>query len=157
MPEDLRPWRQAGRLYLWRYTGNVRNFPGWHTSADRAGTTSMLELVSALQASDGPVHRTLSLTPPTDAVLSVPNNPHGSWSPQRWRIAYEPSEDATSLWSFPPHDTLATLRIGREWLSRFGGGFGDIFGGEGDYSIGEHQGPDADSEDLWFWWHPRWR
>ncbi len=27
-------WRQRGRVYLWQYQENTRNYPGWHMTAD---------------------------------------------------------------------------------------------------------------------------
>jgi hypothetical protein len=138
-------WKQEGSLSLWRYTENERNYPGWHLTADLAGCQSLIALFEAL-AADGPsAFRTVDLTRPTRATLSVPNNRGGTAdfeSPEKLRIGF--SENA-SHWSFPPQLEPAEFSYGYEWLSPLREGLNGIPLGKGDYSIGRDL-------PLWFWW-----
>ena len=141
-------WKQQGSIYLWRYTENERNYPGWHLSADPAGCQSLVALFEAL-AADGPsAFRTIDLTAPTTAILSVPNNRSGTAkfkSPKKWRIGF--SKDP-SHWSFSQQLESAEFSYGYVWLSPLCKGVNGIPQGHGDYSIG------GDPR-LWFWWSGR--
>jgi len=141
-------WTCSGRISLWRYTGNERNFPGWHLNADPAGCGCLLALLALLPGDDAP-YRTIALTPPTAAQLSVPNNRHGiaAWvAPTRLRVRLA---DEPSLWAFPADLEPGTMTIGSHWIAPLRRGIDDIANGRGDYSIG---GRGEDSLPLWFWW-----
>jgi hypothetical protein len=140
-------WKQSGRVSLWRYTENERNYPGWHLNADAAGCQSLLALLVALSA-DGHGSRTVAITAPTKAELNVPNNKSGlaAWvAPDKLRVALSSDPEE---WSFPPQVDPAALTIGSGWLARLGEGIAGIPAGRGDYAIGDRKG----GLPLWFWW-----
>lgn len=127
----------------------MRNYAGWHVTADADGCASLLALLDELAASDGPNTRVLSVESPTPAILSVPNNRSGaSLSPSRLRLTLSanPSE-----WTFPESLEPATLTFGVDWLPKLRQGIADIALGNGDYSIGN---ADEGNLQLWFWWQP---
>ena len=155
MPAQLDMWRQSGNVYSRRYRDNVRNYPGWHVTADKPGAVSLLELLAAFQSSPIAVQRTILVSAPTADVLSVPNNQNGRarwWAPSRWCIAFNPEPDASSAWSFPPDKDPAVLSVGREFLTRLTSGIGDLMVGVGDYFIGRGEAPPGEKTCLWFWW-----
>ena len=146
-PTQASRWRQAGRIPLWRYTEHERNFWGWHLNADRDGCDSLLKLVDMLSL-DGTGHRTVEITAPTEAQLSVPNNWRGQapWvAPDKLRIAIV---DDAECWEFSPGLTPASLTLGSRWLPDLRKGIVGIPLGRGDYSIGGHKS----GLPLWFWW-----
>lgn len=49
-------WKQSGRISIWRYTENERNYPGWNLDA---------------LAADGAGSRSIAITAPTKAQLAV--------------------------------------------------------------------------------------
>ena len=140
-------WRQSGRISLWRYIENERNYPGWHFNADIAGCQSFEELLNAL-ATDGSGSRTISLTSPTVRELQVPNNRGGraKWmAPAKFRVILSQS---SSEWYFPSALDTATLSVGTDWLGPLREGLSGIPKGQGDYSIG---GSEDENLQLWFW------
>lgn len=141
-------WKQAGRISLWRYTANERNFSGWHLNADSAGCASLLALLDELAERPG-MPRTVRICAPEPAQLSVPNNQGGKapWlAPQRLRLS---CSDEASVWQFPSDLDPASLNFGAAWLSQLREGVKGIQAGRGDYCIGS----DNDrSFNLWFWW-----
>lgn len=156
MASDVNTWKQKGNVYLWRYPDAYKNFPGWHLATDRIGAQSLLELIARLEKSPTPVYRTVHITEPTKAVLSVPNNRGGEasvWSPSRLKLSFDPSEEVSSLWHFLPAQDQAALSVGQLFLSRIKAGIADIMRGEGDYCIGGHKKePKGEDTCLWFWW-----
>ncbi len=148
--EGLSPvnaWRQSGRVSLWRYTENERNYPGWNLNADAAGCRSLLELLDAL-TSAGTGARTIKLTPPTFEQLRVPNNRGGAaaWiAPEKWNVSLAPD---SADWDFPADIQPAVLALGSNWLAPLRAGIAGIQAGVGDHSIGDDERGLA----LWFWW-----
>lgn len=140
-------WKQSGRISLWRYTENERNFPGWHLSADAAGCQSLLALLEAL-AADRAGFRTVAITVPTKPQLCVPNNKGGqaAWlAPNKLRVTFSPAPEE---WCFPSTLDPAAITVGSAWVGRLQEGITGILKGQGDYSIGGDRG----SLPLWFWW-----
>lgn len=138
-------WKQSGRISIWRYTENERNYPGWNLNADRAGCQSLLNLLDAL-AADGAGSRSIAITAPTKAQLGVPNNMRGqaAWvAPEKLRLTLSPVADQ---WSFPPDLDPAAIEVGSTWLQALREGIAGIPEGRGDYAIGKG------SLRLWFWW-----
>lgn len=141
-------WRQAGSISIWRYTGNVRNFPGWHVSADKAGCESLLALLAAFAADAVPALRTLAIDAPTPAVLAVPNNrSHSVIAPDRWALSFV--SDA-GHWAFAESSPHLEFAFGADWLPALRDAIAEAAHGHGDRSIGPLRG-----ERLWFWWRNR--
>ena len=143
-------WKQQGRVFLWRYVENTRNYPGWHLTADAVGARSLLELTSLMRAASWPSRTTIDLTRPTEAILKVPNNRDGE---ARWvgatRLCIRSAPELSPThWDIRQVDDTVELRPGSEMLAQLDRGLHDILDGRGDYSMG---GPPAE---LWFWRFP---
>jgi hypothetical protein len=140
-------WRQGGRVSLWRYASPNRNYDGWHLTADAQARASLMALIDAMLV-DGPgATRSICITPPTKAMLDVPNCPiRKVIVPENLRLSIvtDPNE-----WVFPEVSEHARLSVGVDWLPLLHDGLRDIGQGLGDYSIGR---TDRGSLPLWFWW-----
>jgi hypothetical protein len=71
-------WKQSGRLYLWRYGQNTKNYPGWNLASDETGWQSISDLLERMAESTRDSRREISVAAPTALTLSVPNNRAGS-------------------------------------------------------------------------------
>jgi len=138
-------WKQSGRISLWRYEPNDRNFLGWHLNADAAGCESLLALLDELPHGPQP-YRTLAITEPTPKQLNVPRA-NASWvAPSRLRLAWS---SGPAAWEFSAELDPATLTFGAHWLVPLRNGIAGICKGQGDYAIGTRKGIGLP---LWFWW-----
>jgi hypothetical protein len=149
MANPLHSWKQQGVVRLWRYTEFKQKFGGWHLTADDAGVASLLALLPLL--TDAPEeYRSVAVTPPTAAVLRVPNYSQGlaQWTaPAKWHIRASP---ALNTWLFPAGDP-ADLTFGVGYLAQLTAALQGIPRGEGDFCVSK---PKHGSLPLWFWWHP---
>lgn len=155
MAVSANTWDLRGKVFLWRYRENARNYPGWHCTADRAGSLSLIEFLGALQEASTAVWRTIPLSMPTREIRAVPNNQGGAarwWSPIRWSIAYDPNPELADTWTFPPDVDPAVLSIGTNAIPELTGGVTNLMNGLGDYSIRQQNGKPETSTQLWFWW-----
>ncbi|MGK2883293.1 MAG: hypothetical protein ACSLE8_00695 [Rhodococcus sp. (in: high G+C Gram-positive bacteria)] len=132
-----------GRIALWRYRENRRNYPGYHMTCDAVGGEWLAEQIRKLRPG-----KTLqvSLTPVTDEILSVPAN----WSPavgfNVWHITFDSSIKTLVFSEAHPR---CHLSLPPESIPDLSAGISSMVAGKGDYAIGE-----TDQQELWFWWWP---
>ena len=135
-------WKQAGRLFFWRFTENTRNFPGWHFMVDPAASTSISVLLRSMAQSESPCSRTVVVSLPTAAVLGVPNNRRSPCvAPERLRIELALSD--AKCWSLTEDGAVVHWHLGADSLRRVA----DVFAEPTKYfdsTIGEDPA-------LWSW------
>jgi hypothetical protein len=137
-------WQQRGRIYLWQYTENTRNFPGWHLVVDSSARDSLVALVVSLNEAQDPVHRTLEINRPTHNVLCIPNNKDGLArfsAPTKLVIHFDPTSE--DLWALDCVDDAAEWRLGANSMTELGAALADpneFF----DRTFGR-------DKQLWFW------
>ena len=104
-------WKQAGRVYLWRYVEEDRDYPGWHLAVDALGLASLCDLLKrAAAATDASLYRTVRIQPPPAPVLSVPKKPAPVRVPPRLRIVLAPSAEGVAL-EEQTNDAVITVGI----------------------------------------------
>jgi len=120
----LDSWKQAGRLFFWRFTENTRNFPGWHFMVDRAASTSVATLLRSMSKSASVCSRTIVVSLPTTEVLSVPNNRNSPCvAPERLRLESDPS--SSDAWALVEDGAVVHWRLGTRTLRKVADVFAD--------------------------------
>jgi len=114
-PLDLNSWRQTGLIHLWRFTENVKNYPGWHLATDPTGHASFLDLLTRLRVTSEPgASRTVHATSPSAKVLAIVNNRLSPVvSPSRVRVARNGIADQ---WTITEGEADVTVTMGSEHL-----------------------------------------
>jgi hypothetical protein len=136
-----------GQLYLWRYEGNPHNYAGWHLTANQAGCESRVLFLDRLKEK-GQGQETLSLSPLTSEVLSVPGCRRKAKQVLFMTIVFDRIGYTKDHWSLASEGEEVRLELGMGCLEQLRTGIADIKQGIGDYLIGNR------GEELWFWWHP---
>lgn len=131
-------WRQKGSTYVWRYVDNSRNFPGWHVVLDGFARDSLSELLSAFIEDSQSLHRTISVTRPTERALVIPNNRGGHaryLAPSKIRLEFDPNDPQS--WLLESQQDTLVWKIGRKGVEEFAAALNDpqeyfdrSFGGE---------------------------
>ena len=112
---DVITWKQAGRLFFWRFTENTRDFPGWHFMVDPAAGKSIAALLRSMAQSTSACSRTVVVSLPTTEVLSVPNNRNSQCvAPERLRIEFAPS--GVKSWAFAEDGAVVHWQLGADGL-----------------------------------------
>ena len=149
-------WKQSGKIYLWKYEENTKNYPGWHLHANNEGCASLQELIELMVKAKFSSERTISIIPPTAKILMVPNNKGGKakWlSVDRIKVKFVKGESDSEEWSLQHKHPQLFLTIGENKLKALEKGIKDIAKGKGDYSIGyKEETTDSEPSCLWFWW-----
>jgi hypothetical protein len=117
-------WKQAGRLFFWRFTENTRNFPGWHFMVDRAASLSIAALLRGMAQRTSACARTIVVSLPTAEVLSIPNNRNSQCvAPERLRIELDLSSG--DAWALDEDGAVVHWRLGVERLRHMADVFAD--------------------------------
>ena len=117
-------WKQAGRFFLWRFTENTRNFPGWHFMVDTAASTSIAALLRSMAQSETVCSRTIVVSLPTAEVLSIPNNRNSQCAaPERVRVELDLSDN--DVWALVEDGAAVHWRLGTQSLRRVADVFAD--------------------------------
>lgn len=150
MSSAVNSWKQAGRLFLWRYPALRKTHAGWHLTAEDDACDSLIALIEAMRTEREASRRTIAVSVPPEAVWSVPN----FGAPLREALGsltlnWDPAFDDLTL--LETQDRLS-LRVGDGRVDALLAGLKDIRRGEGDYALAptdEHAAPP-----IWFWWMP---
>lgn len=149
MGDAVNSWRQEGHLFVWRYPNARRGWCGWHFTGDPVGCRSIRNLLDRMHGGEVR-HRTLKLSPVTEAILSVPNyqfKTHGRF--EKVRIEYRP--DFPDLF-LAPDDDLLVMTVSAERLKRLTAAFAEVEVGLGDFGI--QTSHDRKAASWMFWWMP---
>jgi hypothetical protein len=135
-------WKQAGRLFFWRFTENTRNFPGWHFMVDREASVSIAALLRSMAKSETTCSRTVVVSLPTAEVLAKPNNRNaGCFAPERLRI--ELVHSGVKVWTLIEDGAVVHWQLSADGLRAAA----EVFANPAEYfdsSIGEEPV-------LWSW------
>lgn len=150
MSDPVNAWKQAGRVYLWRYSPHHTKRQGWHFTAEDDACDSLIELVEAMRGVAQIRRRTITITRPTQPIWEIPN----FGEPRKealgpLTLSYDPSFPDLRLTE--EVDRLL-LRVGDERIDDLLTGLKDVRRGEGDYGFGPSEKNTAPP--LWFWWMP---
>jgi hypothetical protein len=117
-------WKQAGRLFFWRFTEDTRNYPGWHFMVDHAASTSIAGLLRSMAQSEFLCSRTVVVSLPTTDVLSVPNNRQSPCvAPERLRIELAVSD--ARCWLLIEDGAVVHWQLGADSLRKVADVFAD--------------------------------
>lgn len=149
-------WRQKGEMSLWTYTRNIKNFPGWHLSADHQGCVSFLDLCERMMKMTCSSERTIVIRRPTVDILMVPGNQGGyaTWRyPERLKLRYLQDSASQDVWHIEEvAESNVLLTLGVQHLNNLKEGIQGLMEGKGDYAIGTHElSENSISMCLWFW------
>lgn len=109
-------WRQNGKIYLWRYDGNEKAYPGYHFATNKSGLASFRLLLGALLEAEIGANRTIRLERPTRDVLAVPNNTRGrAISRDRLRL----KKGAESEWQVTETPESVRMILGTKWITEY--------------------------------------
>src|SRR5688572_30111766 len=98
MDDAVKRWELRGHVYLWRYKGNARNYPGWHLTADAPACVALIELVDLMGGSRFSSSSPVPLSPPTEHQVGVPNAPLPHVAVEALELYHSPTKVTPDHW-----------------------------------------------------------
>jgi hypothetical protein len=108
---DIGTWKQSGRLFFWRFTENVRDYPGWNFMVDSVGSKSVAGLLLAMSKSSEDCTRIVQVSHPTTEVLRAANN-RGAGCVAPTKLSIELDTTDADTWSLDDDGVVLHWRLG---------------------------------------------
>ena len=151
MNTQIEKFKVDGKVYVWKYTENQRNYPGWNLTVDLKASKNLSELLDLMNTSEWPGKMTISTELPTESQLKVPNN-HGGlakWnSKPKLTLNYIKGE-SENHWLIKEIDNCIEIQFGKTKLIELKNAINGIPKGDGEYAISDNK----DESILYFWWN----
>lgn len=148
MENHVEKLKHTGRVYIWKFIPENRNYPGWNLTADIEGCNSLIKLLQQMQLASFPSHKTIITHPATinQVKAATDNKPFETVG----RIALKFRKGEQQLWQTEERNDVLEIRFGEREMQLLQTALQRIIKGEGDFAIG-----DAENEHLvYFWWLP---
>jgi hypothetical protein len=140
---------------MWRYTHNLRNYPGWHLHADSTGCNSISNLLDRMLESPYRSKRTLIVIP---ECLEGVYPEARSIGVSSLVIVFPNKEADSGMWSLEHKDLTLQLTIGHKKVLELKNSIGALASGKYDFAIGPEVNKRSsegrkkwEEECLWFW------
>ena len=141
----------VGRLYVWTYLENRKNYPGGHLAAEDAECMRLADAIESLSIGSRSDPLIFAVSAVTRAVLAVPNNGHAKARSAR-ELRVVAAGEPRHFW-LDEQNGILTITAGREGLDELRKNIIGITETDGGCV---EMGPDDDraseDHDLWFWW-----
>lgn len=150
-------WKQSGRLFVWRWSDESRNYPGWNVTADRSGAESLRQLFALMQRAEWSSQRALKVTNPVPGLVARRRVAIGGdlLVPRRIIFKYRKTAVRPCYWHWEGNWTSPVLIFGSEMLQRLRNALDQIYDGIGDFRVGSQDqhlhGIDRVNVSIWFW------
>ncbi len=151
MDKEIDKLKATGKVYLWEYSENDRNYPGWNMTVNNEAAQSLDKLLDLMDSSEFPSSKSIELTIPTQAQLNVPNNRKGEANfktIKTLKLCFKKFDDQ-ELWETKRNRNELEIRFGAKKLKEFRNAIMGIPKGEGDFAIADGQ----DESIVYFWWN----
>lgn len=140
----------SGGVYIWKYTDNDRNYPGWNMTVDNSASQELSLLLDLMEKCEWTTNKKVLTTRPTDREIGAPNNRNGiaKWTTKSTIIFSLQTNKTPDYWMTTETADELEISFGKEKLQGLKDAIINIPKGKGDYSIADKD----DSNILTFWW-----
>jgi len=148
---NIEKYKVEGKVFIWKFLENTRNYPGWNLTMDTKCAESLEKLFNLMEESEYPSKKTLEIFSPTQKQLIVPNDRggHASWKTKEQLILNFNKFGYENLWKLIESKNILELSFGKNKIYELKNAITGITKGEGDYGICDDSGENI----LYFWWN----
>lgn len=143
-----------GKVYVWKYLENYKNYPGWNFTVDKMAAKQLTELFSLMLSSEFPTKKKIETSVPSKPQLEVPNNLHGKadYKTKSTVVFNLKKSGKSDLWNIVEQDDSLEIILGIEKLYELNNAIGKILLGEGDFAIYDKNEKSRDNL-FYIWWN----
>jgi site-specific DNA-adenine methylase len=145
MDTFIQKYNAIGKLYLWKFKGNVRNYPGWNLTADATSCDSLLNLFELMKFSRYPSRKTVNTENVTKNQVKVCGD-YSYISAQKLTLNYRKGSEG--LWYIHLDSNNLEISMGDEKLNELESAIKRVKVNEGDFAISDNN----EENILYFWW-----
>jgi hypothetical protein len=150
MKEKIEKLKISGRVYIWKYADNDRNYPGWNITVDNLASEELSVLFDMMGQCEWSTNKKILATRPTDQEIGTPNNRNGiaKWTTKSKIVFSLKTNTTPDYWATTETVDELEISFGKEKLRGLWDAIINIPKGKGDHSIADKD----DNNILTFWW-----
>lgn len=150
MKDKIEKLKISGHVYIWRYSDNDKNYPGWNLTVDNMASEEISNLLDLMSKCEWTTSKKIFAQRPTDNEVSVPNNRRGdaSWTTKEKITITHKTSESPDFWALIDKEDELEIRFGKQKLMELKSAIESIPTGKGDFSMADRQ----DENILTFWW-----
>lgn len=145
MERHLPPYSPKGRVLLWKFGPEHRNYIGWNLTADEEGCTFLVELLEGMQASAMPPSARITTVPATTPLVKAVTGSRPLMTVSRLILHYRKGEP--QLWITGEEEGALVITFGDREVALLQTALLRVVKGESDFAIGDEK----DDQLLYFW------
>ncbi len=151
MKAQIEKHKASGKVYVWTYIDNNRNYPGWNFTVDLKASESLSELLNLMYNCEWSTKKKITTELPTQAQLNVPNNQNGiaKWKSIPNLTLNCKTSESENHWLINELDNGIEIQFGRKKLTELQNAINGIPKGNGDFAISDQN----EENILYFWWN----
>jgi hypothetical protein len=146
MESQIEKFKLKGRLFVWKFHPENRNYPGWNLTGDTEGCNSLIELLELMQASSFPSRKTIATQTATISQVKAATGTKPFKSANKLTLRYRKGEP--QFWYTEEVDNGIRVTFGEREIELLQTALRRIIKGEGDFAIGDSE----DEHLVYFWW-----
>jgi hypothetical protein len=151
MKTRIEKYKVGGKVYIWTFKENSRNYPEWNFTVDLKASKSLSELLDFMNKCEWSTNKTIKTEKPTRLQLDVPNNLYGTAkSISKSNMTFKcKTTETTNHWLIKETDNGIEVQFGKEKLIELQNAINGIPENRGDFAISDNN----DNNILYFWWN----
>jgi hypothetical protein len=146
MESQIEKYKLKGRLFVWKFHPENRNYLGWNLTGDNEGCNSLIELLELMQTSSFPSHNTITTQPATINQVKATTGSIPFKSISKLNLRFRKGEP--QLWYIEEVDNGIQVTFGEREIELLQTALQRIIKGEGDFALGDSK----DEHLVYFWW-----
>lgn len=149
MKEKIEKFKISGKVYIWKYSDNGRNYPGWNLTMDNLASQEISKLLDLMSNCEWTTSKKLLTQRPTGNEVFTPNNRrgHANWTTKEKMAITHKANESPDFWAVIDKEAELEIRFGKQKLMELKRAIESIPTGKGDFSIADRQ----DENILTFW------
>lgn len=150
MKEEIQKFKVSGKVFLWKYKDDQRNYPGWNLTVDKAASQNLVDLLDLMESCEWSTKKNLITEEPTQAQLNVPNNQHGQadWKSAQQLTLNSRKLESDDFWAVIEDNGDVEIQFGKGKLKQLRTAIAEVPLGKGDFAISDT----IEENILYFWW-----
>lgn len=151
MKAKIKKYKVTGKVFIWKYKDNLRNYPGWNFTVDIKASQSLLRLLELMNNCEWSSQNIITTEIPTELQIRVPNNQNGN---ARWKTKKNLKLKCIKTmsethWLINEMENEVEIQFGKAKLEEFKNAITGIPEGKGDFDISDQNAENI----MFFWWN----
>jgi len=147
MKLEIEKFKFVGEIYIWKYTSNNKNYPGWNLSLNISGAQSLLKLLDLMLQSEWSVKKAIEVNNVTNFQTDIPQNRNSGWESKKTIIFNYKKNNYFDYWQIIENGQNLEILFDNEKLLKLKESIHNLIFGKRDFAIS-----DSNEENILYFW-----